>query len=141
MERLERFLGLSVLLTGFSRTELLGTGMADDYLYTLETTLPVGVCDLLLSDWDAQPIDQLLNDPKLGPVARNLIMMWYCGTWTALPDAWRSAYGASPLDVSRVVSAEAYQAGLQWIAIGAHAPGSRQQGFAAWSMPLEGSDL
>jgi hypothetical protein len=149
MERIESFLGLSVLLTGFSRIELLGTGIAADYLCTLEATLPTGVCDQLLSAWDARPTDsdaeaiadQILNDPKLGPVAQNLILLWYCGTWTALPEAWRSAYGAAPLDVNRVVSAEAYQAGLQWIAAGAHAPGSRQQGFAAWSMPPEGSSL
>lgn len=149
MERLESFLGLSVALTGFSRMELLGTGMSADYLCALEATLPDGVCDQLLGAWESQSAgsdpaaaaDQILNDPKLGPVGRNLILLWYCGAWTALPDAWRRAYGASPLDVSRVVSPEAYQAGLQWIAIGAHAPGSRQQGFAAWSTPPEGSNL
>jgi len=149
MERIESFLGLSVLLTGFSRIELLGTGMTADYLSTLEATLPTSVCDLLLNTWDALHTNkdaeavagQILHDSKLGPVAQHLILLWYCGTWTALPDAWRSAYGASPLDVSRVVSAEAYQAGLQWIAAGAHAPGSRQQGFAAWSLPPEGSNL
>jgi hypothetical protein len=149
MERIESFLGLSAPLTGFSRIELLGSGMAAEYLCTLEATLPAGVCNELLSAWDARPAGsdpeaaaaQLLNDPKLGPVAQHVILLWYCGSWTALPDAWRSAYGAAPLDVSRVVSAEAYQAGLQWLAAGAHAPGSRQQGFAAWSMPPEGSDL
>lgn len=149
MERLESFLSLSMLLTGFSRTELLGTGMTDNYLCTLEATLSVGICDQLLDAWESRPSDsdgeemvaQILNDPMLGPVAQNLILLWYCGSWTALPDAWRNTYGASPLDVSRVVSAEAYQAGLQWIAAGAHAPGSRQQGFAAWSMPPEGSNM
>jgi hypothetical protein len=59
--------------------------------------------------------------------------MWYCGTWTAMPDAWRAAYGASPLDVNRVVSAQAYQAGLQWVAASAHPAGARQQGYGAWA--------
>jgi len=149
MERIESFLGLSVVLTGFSRLELLGTGMAADYLCALEATLPPGVCDELLDAWDARPAgadgeapaSKILGDPKLGPVAQHLILLWYTGAWTALPDAWRSAYGAAPLDTSRVVSAEAYQAGLQWVAIGGHPPGSRQQGFAAWSSPPEGSSL
>jgi hypothetical protein len=75
----------------------------------------------------------ILADDKLGPVAQNLIRMWYCGTWTALPAAWRSTYGASPLDTNHVVSAEAYQAGLQWAAAGAHPAGARQQGYGAWA--------
>jgi hypothetical protein len=66
-------------------------------------------------------------------VARNLILVWYCGTWTALPDGWREAYGTSPLDTDRVLSAEAYQAGLQWVAAGAHPAGALQQGYGAWS--------
>jgi hypothetical protein len=147
MERIESFLGLSVPLTGFSRIELLGTGMAAEYLGVVEATLPPGVCDELLNAWEARPagaedetlVRQILADPKLGPVAQNVILLWYCGAWTGLPETWRSAYGAAPLDVHRVVSAEAYQAGLQWIAAGAHAPGSQQQGFAAWAVPPDGS--
>lgn len=146
MDRLESFLGLSVQLTGFSRLELLGAGMSAAYLRTLEETLPTGVCDQLLHAWavraaedDADAVvSQLLNDPKLGPVAQHLILLWYCGSWRTMPEAWRNAYGAAPLDMTRVVSAEAYQAGLQWLAAGAHAPGSQQQGFGAWSMPPEG---
>ena len=79
----------------------------------------------------------VLDDPKLGPVARNLIVVWYCGTWTALPDGWREAYGTSPLDTDRVLSAEAYQAGLQWVAAGAHPAGALQQGYGAWSAEPE----
>ena len=147
MERFESFLNLSVALTGFSQIELRGTGMVNDYLGALEATLPVGVCDELLTAWgalsagadDDLAVRQILGDSKLGPVAQNLIVLWYCGTWTALPDAWRSAYGVSPLDMKRVISAEAYQAGLQWVVAGAHPPGSGQQGFAAWSMPPDGS--
>lgn len=81
----------------------------------------------------------VLDDPKLGPVARNLIVAWYCGTWTALPDGWREAYGTSPLDTDRVLSAEAYQAGLQWVAAGAHPAGALQQGYGAWSAEPETS--
>jgi hypothetical protein len=77
----------------------------------------------------------ILGDAKLGAVARALILLWYRGTWTALPHEWRSAYGASPQDTDHVVSAEAYQAGLQWDAAGAHPAGARQQGYGAWASP------
>jgi len=149
-KRLEQFLGLSVVLTGFSRVQLLGTAMAGDYLHTLDTVLPAGVVDELLAAYerlpqgsgrDAAVTADILADPKIGPVARNLILLWYCGTWTSLPDAWHAAYGAAPNELNGVVSADAYQAALQWLVAGAHPPGSRQQGFGSWSMAPERSGL
>jgi len=149
-QRIEQFLGLSMALTGFSRVQLLGTAMIAEYLRTLDAVLPQGVLDELLSAYERLPTGadrevaitaQILGDPKLGPVARNLILLWYCGSWTILPDAWRAAYGISPYDTTHVVSADAYQAGLQWLAAGAHTAGSRQQGFGAWSMAPGGNLL
>jgi hypothetical protein len=142
--RTDQFVDVSALLTGFGRFELLGTGLAGRYLSALDGVLPEGVLDELLDAFERLPAgpgqtreaavrSQILGHPKLGPVARNLILMWYCGTWTALPAAWREAHGASPLDTSHVVSAEAYQGGLQWATAGAHPAGARQQGFAAWT--------
>lgn len=143
-ERVDRFLRLSSVLTGFGRIDLLGTGMAAAYLRELDATLPPGVSDELLaavapaeSDPDAAAA-RVLTDRKLGAVARNVILLWYCGTWTALPDDWRAAYGASPRDARRVVSGPAYLAGLQWVAAGGHPAGGLQQGFGAWSLPPEG---
>jgi hypothetical protein len=142
--RAARFLDLSVLLTGFGRLQLLGTGMADGHLRALDLVLPVGTVEELLAAYERLPAgaereaavtSTLLEDPKLGPVARNLIRMWYCGTWTSLPDDWRAAYGTSPLDTDRVLSAEAFQAALQWVVAGAHPPGARQQGFGSWAEP------
>jgi len=129
----ERFLRLSSTLTGFNRVELLGTGVADVYLRALEDVLPADVLERLLAG-DADP-DGVLADPALGPPARNLILMWYCGTWTPLPDDWRAAHGASELDTHRVISPDGYVAGLQWVAAGAHPVGARQQGFGAWAVP------
>jgi hypothetical protein len=139
---------MSALLTGFGRFQLLGTGLAGSYLSALDGVLPEGVLDELLDAFQRLPAgpgptreaavrSQILGHPKLGAVARNLILMWYCGTWTALPAAWHEAYGASPLEGSHVVSAEAYQAGLQWAAAGAHPAGARQQGFGAWAAAPE----
>jgi hypothetical protein len=146
--RTERFVELSTCLTGFDRVTLMGTGLADTYRRTADTTLPGGVLDDLLDAFERVPVGDhreaavastILADPKLGPVARNVILLWYCGTWTTLPAEWQAAYGASPLDTDHVVAAESYQAGLQWVVAGAHPAGARQQGYGAWSVAPEGS--
>jgi hypothetical protein len=148
-ERLGRFLGLSVTLTGFNRVELLGTGMAARYLGVLEESLSGEVLDGLLAAYahvSSSSVDEtafssaILADERLGPVARNLILLWYCGTWTALPASWQADHGSSDLDADRVVSAEAYQQGLQWVVAGAHPMGARQQGYGAWSVPPDGGE-
>lgn len=146
-ERADVFLDLSALLTGFDRVHLVGTGVADSYLQTLDDVLPEDVLRDLFAAYEALPPDEgreaavardILGDPRLGPVAQNLIILWYCGTWTALPEDWRGAYGTSAEDTDRVISPEAYVAGLQWAAAGAHAMGARQQGFGAWAVAPEG---
>jgi hypothetical protein len=149
-ERTDQFLEMSAVLTGFGRVQLLGTGLTDSYLHAIDALLPEGVLDELLdtfgrlpagSEREAAVAAAVLGDPKLGPVARNVILMWYCGTWTALPDAWRSAYCTSPPDTNHVVSADAYQAGLQWVAAGAHPAAARQQGYGAWAVAPERASL
>jgi hypothetical protein len=147
-ERFDRFLQLSELLTGFGQVDLFATGVAGEYLGTLDALLPEGTLDDLMAACDALPggaerdaavASTILGDAKLGPVARNLIVLWYCGAWTALPDSWRAAYGASALDTDKVVSAETYLAGLQWVVAGAHPAGAQQQGYGAWALPPEGA--
>jgi hypothetical protein len=148
-ERTERFIDLSALLTGFQRAQLLGTGVADQYLRTLEEAVCGEVLDDLLHACERLPsgerseaavASEILDHPDRGPVARNLIMLWYSGAWRALPDDWRRMHGASPLDTDRVVSGEAYVAGLQWVAAGAHPIGARPQGFGSWALPPDGID-
>jgi hypothetical protein len=143
-ERSTRFLELSVVLTGFDTVALLGTGVLEEYLRTVEEVLPDGILDELLAAGDRSPgedpeapASELLDDPKLGPVARSVILLWYTGAWTPLPEDWRSAHGASPLDTHRVVSPASYLAGLQWVVAGAHPAGARQQGYGAWATPPE----
>jgi hypothetical protein len=143
-QRLGRFVELSVALTGYDHARLFGTGVADAYLETVAQTVGEECLDALLgahaalphgADGDAALTDRILADPRLGPVARSVIILWYCGAWSALPDEWRHAYGAAELDTDRVVSPASYVAGLQWVAAGAHAAGARQQGFGAWAQP------
>jgi hypothetical protein len=142
------FLALSELLTGYGRVALAGTGQTDSYLRLLDAVLPPGTLDELLCAARGLPADAgeaavqpaILDDPKLGPVARNVILLWYRGTWAALPEPWRAAYGVSPLDTDHVVSAATYQAGLQWLAAAAHPAGALQQGYGAWAVPPDGAD-
>jgi hypothetical protein len=143
------FLELSAVLTGYGPTDLLGTGMARRYYD--ETVSIVGeavvgellgaaVSSLRAAGGDAADLEEavrrkILADAKLGPVARNVIKMWYLGSWYQLPRAWREAHGAHARDTDHVVSAEAYQEGLVWRAIGSHPPGAKQPGFGTWSQP------
>lgn len=140
------FYALSRELTGFDELALRGTGRGEEYAAELDRILPPGSRLALLEAYrqalEAYPDDpelgiqvEILSDPKLGPVARNLIFMWYTGSWQQMPDGWRAAYGKSPADTPHMVSAEAYRQGLVWEAIGAHPAGAKQQGYGSWAFP------
>ena len=137
--RATRFLEISADLTGFCRVELAGTGMTAAYLAALDAVLPVGLVDRLLAAWPNAGKSAVLDDPELGPVARNVILLWYRGAWSALPQDWRAAHGVSPHDTDRVLSAAAYRAGLQWAAASAHPAGAAPQGYGAWAAPPAGA--
>jgi hypothetical protein len=142
MDRLKEFVVVSERLTGHSHTELMGTGSAEHYLQTLHRAVPEQVLDDLLATAHDPTADDavtagLLADPRLGPVARNIILLWYCGTWQQLDDSWRREYDGQEVE-AHVVSANAYLSGLQWTVARAHAPGGNMQGFAAWSRRPEG---
>src|ERR1043165_1851108 len=97
IEREERFVAVSAALTGFDRVELLGTGVAALYLATLDKWVGADIAgDLLRFGTDPPPDERtvragILSDAKLGPVARNLMALWYNGTWSPLPSAWYRA--------------------------------------------------
>ena len=148
-DRLDEFLKLSVSLTGFGRLQLVGTGVAQQYLDTLDSIVSAGFMTRLLEASVALPpgdgreaalSERVLGDPALGPVARNIIVLWYCGTWQPLPDDWCQVHGRAPSDLAHVVSPEAYLAGLQWTVGGAHPPGGLPGGFASWAGPPPGAD-
>jgi hypothetical protein len=133
---LEDFLALSVALTGYGRADLLGTGVARRHYDEAVRMAGEAVCRDLLDaaaaacaagDDVARREEALrqtvLAEPKLGPVARSIIKMWYLGAWREPPG-----------DRDHVVSAEAYQEGLVWRAIGSHPPGAKQPGFGTWAL-------
>ena len=147
-----RFVALSVILTGFDDAELWGTGMVDPYLGWLLSVVGDQFTGDLLSasqyaidaaKGDEAKLEQLvrdniLADPTLGPIARNLIVLWYLGEWNQLPADWRDAHGASAMDQTCIISPDAYAQGLVWKAIHTHPTGAKMPGYASWSLPPYG---
>lgn len=144
-----QFVALSVILTGFNDAELWGTGMVDPYLDWIRSIIGDPCLGDLLSaaqgaidaaNGNEATLDRLirlnlLEDDLLGPLARNLIVLWYLGQWNQLPPDWRDAHGASALDQTCIVSPDAYAEGLVWKAIHTHPQGAKQPGFGSWSLP------
>lgn len=143
---IDQFLALSIDLTGFTRFALQGTGLSDDYLHAAVTVVGQSTVDELLKRYAAivssssgSRADELrrriLGDEKLGPIARNLIKMWYIGIWEPLPDSWAERYGPIENNSGFMVSGNAYREGLLWLALGANPPGAKAHGFGYWSQP------
>jgi len=139
------FLGLSAELTGFSVFDLRGTGEADAYLDTADAAAGTAVIDALIAahsvlsgtgaERSAKLRRTILGDPVLGPVARNIIKMWFSGTWYRLPEAWVAACGPVEKNVSFTVRASSYPEGLLWKTIGANPPGAKAPGYGSWAEP------
>jgi len=146
---MEQFLSLSVILTGYSKADLLGTGLAQQYYDQLLSVVDEDICGELWTavrkvvsetgnnpeKADREVRKKVLASPTLGPLASNIIKMWYLGSWSQLPQAWRNQNGAKANDVDQVISAAAYAEGLIWRAIGSHPQGAKQPGFGSWALP------
>jgi hypothetical protein len=131
---LERFVTVSAALTGFRAVDLWGTGQAGPHLrLVLSACGEEHVARLLAAD--PEDTGAILADAELGPIARNMIVLWYLGQWDQMPRHWRDRHGASPADVAGVPSAAAFRAGLVWRAIGAHPTGANPPGFGSWATP------
>ena len=145
---IERFLAFSAEITAFTTFELLGTGQAQGYLNTVTEVVGQPVVEQLLDAYDRvrtapQSVRdhklrrEIFGDEKLGPIARNIIKLWYVGIWYELPRAWTEAFGAREKNVPFMVSAAAYTEGLLWLAIGANPPGAKAPGYGSWAEPPE----
>lgn len=159
-EFFEEFLSLSADLTAFGETDLLGTGLAHQYLAKVRAACGDEVVTTLLDAHRAAradaagdkagshnraPLDQALldralrhrifSDDRLGPVARNVIKLWYAGMWYGLPPEWTDSYGAQAAAETSAVTAASYQEGLLWRAIGANPPGAKAPGYGSWAQP------
>jgi hypothetical protein len=143
------FLAFSVAVTGYPRVRLLGTGQAQIYLSTVTEVVGEAIVRELLEAFgrvreaagedEAVLEDELrreiLSDEKLGPVARNVIKLWFVGTWYQLPSDWRDAFGAREQDVTFVASPTSYTEGLLWPTIDANPSGAKGPGYGTWAFP------
>jgi len=148
-ERLRKFLDFSSKLTAFSVYDLEGTGQAEAYLSTVTGVVGPEIVDKLLDtyagvktaaqvegrDLDGMLRREILADAMLGPIARNIIKMWYVGTWYQLANAWRQTFGTREKDFMHMVSAAAYTEGLLWTTIGANPNGAKAPGYGSWAQP------
>jgi hypothetical protein len=139
------FVGLSVELTGFDEAELLGTGSTDIYYGYLAGTFPDVLAELLAAwrriailppdEREAAVRREILADPKLGPFARAVLVLWYTATWNALPAEWSQAYGYHG-DANQTFG-PAYPEGLVWKAAHLHPGGAKPTGFGTWAFEPE----
>jgi hypothetical protein len=143
-----QFLSASSALTGFTEVELMRTGMADSYWNTLVGTIGAPLAGDFLTacarafaasadeeQLAAQFQKIVLDDSFCGPLARNIITMWYLGQWNALPREWCDVFGGSMSDVTHIVSGQAYAQGLVWPTFGGHPQGAKGGGWGSWAEP------
>ena len=167
VETTKLFLQLSEALTGYSSADLHGTGLLETYYNEVRDIVGGRRLGRLLLTWSEIRIrasdlseneagtrilekvrtrileevrTRILGDAEFGPIARNIITMWYVGNWKQLPRVWRQEYGAHARDQTRVISAKAFREGLIWDAIGAHPPTAKSPGFGTWAAPPEGAE-
>jgi hypothetical protein len=144
--RIEPFLEFSSRVTAFTVGELQRTGQVETYLETVAGVVGEDLLgDMLAIDvairsetrGDAAARDRLLRrwvfgDERFGPVARNIVKLWYLGTWYALPQVWHEVFGSGKADSTFIVSAAVYSEGLSWPRPGSHRPAAKGPGRGAW---------
>ncbi|WP_420383431.1 hypothetical protein [Novosphingobium sp.] len=147
----EKFVAISVALTGFSEAELRSTGLVRTYFDEMALIIGRTIRGDFLDAVAGDPANALKLDPWR-PLGQNLVRMWYVGQWKAMPPGWATTNFAEPdgsgatqpppgynefgRDTTRVLSAAGYQEGLVWRAIGVNPPGAKQPGFASWARGL-----
>ena len=144
-EQLRCFYRLSATLTGFDETDLLATGVGQEYYQTLVEAVGYDQVEALMSDAQAAVTlnefeERIWRCNRFGPLARSIVVLWYLGNWEPLPVVWLREVGephwrTSDLNLERVVSTRAYTEGLDWQALGVNPPGSKPPGYGAWATP------
>jgi hypothetical protein len=144
---LQQFAALSEVLTGYGQETILPKldtqQQAEEYLKTLYSPglVPVASLKLLTDTWnniatmpktdqEQQVKTQIMANTELGPIAKNIIYMWFLGIWYDLT----VPPGTFP-NKDFVVSSKAYKNGLVWNTMGAHPMGYSEGVFGYWSTP------
>lgn len=145
MAALDLFLSLSEELSGIPAYYLSGTGYSEKYLDAVREIAGEDAIDRLLEtyvrlpdccqkDREAAIRSSLLSQDEFGPIARNIVKLWYTATWFELPPQWHQKYKAAN-DKTFVPFPYAYPESLLGPAVGAHPAGARPTGHQAWVTP------
>jgi hypothetical protein len=124
----EVFLEISVYLTGFSKLELLGTGMLETYFNVMMNQNSIATAEGFLAESagilkrndgntekiNADILSKLMPDSLFNGLAKNIITMWYMGNW------------------DNVINPQTYVQGLIWSTASTHPPGAKQPGYGSW---------
>ena len=139
----QAFITLSSELCGFSEFTLRGTGYADGYFATLVDIVGNKLVDELLAAYAGLPQDPkardkalratILSDGRLGPIARNIIKLWYTSIWFELPDALYKTLDTQRENRRFIPFTYAYPEGLLAPAVGAHVQGAKAPGYGSWA--------
>lgn len=143
---IERFIQMSEELCGIPSFYLSGTGYAELYFQTAVNAAGDSRVDCLLDLYQSLPRccrrhrevelrAKLLADEELGPVARNIIKLWYTATWLEMPQEWHSKFRPGTENCSFVASPYAYTESLLGPAVGAHPAGAKPTGYQSWTLP------
>ncbi|WP_280726086.1 hypothetical protein [Kitasatospora sp. MAA4] len=123
----ERFVELSVKLTGFDAGELGAAGVAAEYLWVVSQQLGAERYERLADALDRlEPAE--LADEGLREAARAVAHLWYLGVWP----------GIGP-EQAFVASARSAAQGLVWRTIDGQAPGTPGPGPGSWARPPQGA--
>ncbi|MBN3790608.1 hypothetical protein [Burkholderia sp. Ac-20353] len=143
-QRHSAFVKNSSKILEFTQFTLRGTGIGETLCDFFVAKVGGEIFDQWMAQMTALPdtgpdkdkaVHVLLHGPY-GALTRNLLSAWYTGVWSELPAAWRAEHlPAGQPDEDSVISVRTYQEALVWPLVGAHPPGAKQQGWAAWSMP------
>lgn len=135
-EDVAKFIELSEVLTGFSRYDLRGTGMAEAYLDTVRRQIGASnyaaLITLLEETWFRHP--DWTGHPALLETVRAIAYLWYTGAWPRLAPAAHAGLRRQMANEEFVVSPSAYTEGLVWRTFHGHPAGAKPPGFGTWSM-------
>lgn len=134
-EYMDYFLDLSAVATGYSRFDLQATGQASLYFDTVRGVIGGDLFGELLQVFHEHGLDPILVSPKLGPVARNIIKLWYISIWETLPPIWQEKFGVSLNDATFMADPYAYPEGLLWKTLEVNPPAAKPPGYGIWALP------
>jgi hypothetical protein len=146
MASLDLFLSMSEELCGIPAYYLSGTGYSGKYLDTVVKIAGADAIDRLLASYAKLPAccgqdreaairSDLLSHDEFGPIARNIVKLWYTATWFELPREWHRKYKAADADRTFLPYPYAYPEALLGPAVGAHPAGAKPTGHQAWISP------